>query len=267
MTQKTAPLKVRILGCGPTWGVPCLGFGWGKCNPDNPKNRRQRSSILVEDGTTRLLIDASPDARAQLFTAKVDALDAILLTHEHADHTRGLDELGALSRFQDKLLPIHASPKTFENVIKSVDYAFHAQNAHYLPFFSAHPFSDKSFTVGSLTIQPFLQDHGVTESWGFRIGDFAYSTDVVKMPEESFQVLEGVKVWVVDCLKRVPHLTHSHLTQTLEWIERVKPDRAILTHMSQDLDYDQLKAELPSHVEPAYDGLEIMVKSGEERKL
>lgn len=250
-------LKIRVLGCGPAWGVPSLGFGWGNCDPTNPKNRRTRASILVESATTRLLIDASSDARTQLLDANVNNIDAILLTHEHADHTRGLDELGAINRFQKKLLPVYAHADTLKEVLKSMDYAFHAHNTHYLPFFTAHTFDTNAFTIGDITIHPFFQDHGFTTSWGFRINDFAYSTDVVRLPESSFRILEGVKVWILDCLKKEQHLTHSHLQQSLQWVKRIKPHRTILTHLAPSLDYNALKAELPPHVEPAYDGMEI----------
>ncbi len=257
--MKAPALKIRILGCGPAWGVPLLAFGWGRCDPNNPKNKRFRSSILVESSTTRILIDASPDLRAQFLAASLHWVDAVLLTHEHADHTRGLDELGILNRFHKKLLPIYASAETLAHVYQSIEYTFKADNAHYAPFFTANTFTEEPFMIGDIPIQPFVQNHGFSTSWGFRMGDFAYSTDVVEMPEASFDKLKGIKLWIVDCLKRSFHPTHSHLNQTLGWIDRVQPDRAILTHMSPSLDYEELKSDLPPGVEPAYDGLETRV--------
>lgn len=249
-------LSVKILGCGPAWGVPSVCFGWGACDPENPKNRRSRSSIFLEyDHRLNLLIDTSPDLRTQLLDNNVSKIDAVLLTHEHSDHTRGLDDLCPISRFQKKPLPLYGSADTLRAIQRDWHYAFHSHNQHYLAFLESHAFSEEPFFVEGLKVQPFVQDHGFTKSWGFRIGAFAYSTDARGLSETAFSCLEGVETWVVDCLQREPHVTHSHLVQTLEWIKRVGAKKAVLTHLSPKLDYAQLKKELPHGIEPAYDGM------------
>lgn len=251
-------IAVTILGCGTSGGIPVIGNRWGDCDPKNPKNKRLRSSVLVEYHGKKILIDSSPDLRYQLLRAHVDTLDAVLYTHAHADHTHGLNDLCLVSRFKEAEIPVYADADTLSQLQQSFGYAFsNPGNEHYRPFLKPHTFEEKPFDLFGQTITPFPQDHGFCTSYGFRIGDFAYSTDVKAFAPDVLDQLKGLKLWVVDCLQYMPHQTHSHLDQTLEWIEVVKPERAILTHMSPRLDYETIKAQLPEGVEPAYDGLRI----------
>jgi phosphoribosyl 1,2-cyclic phosphate phosphodiesterase len=254
-------MRVTILGCGPSWGVPRIGGDWGACDPGNPKNRRRRCSILVEEGGAVMLIDTSPDLREQLLDASVLKIDAVLFTHAHADHTHGIDDLRSVNRMVGKPLPIYADPQTMSELQARFRYIFapvdnDATTAFYKP--SVEPFMfDGPFTAGGIPVIPFEQDHGFSKSFGFRFGDFAYSTDARQLDENAFAILEGVDTWIVDCIGYKPHPTHSHVEQTLSWIARVKPRRAIFTHMTESLDYDTLNRALPVGVAPAYDGMVI----------
>jgi len=256
-------MKVTILGSGPSGGVPLIGNDWGACDPGNPRNRRRRASILVQDRDATLLIDTSPDMRLQLLDAGIDRLDAILFTHAHADHCHGIDEVRALNRSMGEPMPIYASDETLAELRRRFAYIFRPQDpaagaVFYKPALIPHTI-DGPFEVAGVAVRPFVQDHGFSKTLGFRFGALAYSTDVVALDEEAFAALEGVEVWIVDCYRRTPHPTHTHLARTLEWIGRVRPKRAILTHMDRDLDYDTLCRELPAGVEPAFDGLIIEI--------
>jgi len=255
-------IKVTILGCGTSGGVPTIGDRWGTCDPKNPKNRRLRASVAValESGET-ILIDTSPDLRAQLLDNHIHDVDAVLYTHQHADHTHGLNDLGVVSRLKNKEIPVYGDEETLDDIVKSFGYAFYdPNNDHYLPFLKAHIIDLSPFSLFGQTIEPFRQDHGIIQSLGFKIGAFAYSTDVCRLDDTVLDHLQGkLDVWVVDCLRYEPHRTHSHLAQTLQWIEHVKPKRAILTHMCPYLDYDTLAKQLPDGVEPGYDGLSFRV--------
>jgi phosphoribosyl 1,2-cyclic phosphate phosphodiesterase len=250
---------VTVLGCGGSGGVPAVGNLWGVCDPTNPKNRRRRCSVLVEAGGAVLLIDTSPDCRDQLLDAGVRRLDAVLYTHAHADHLHGIDELRGINRLMRRPVPIWASAVTLQQIDERFAYTLkplEPGSSFYKPTLEPHEI-DGPFTVAGIEILPFEQDHGFSTTLGFRIGRFGYSTDVVELDERAFEVLAGVELWVVDCLRHEPHPTHSHLEKTLRWIERLKPRRAILTHMDPVLDYETLRAELPDGVEPGYDGLSV----------
>jgi phosphoribosyl 1,2-cyclic phosphate phosphodiesterase len=252
-------MKITILGCGPSSGVPVLGAGWYDCDPDDPRNRRRRSSILVEDGDAVLLVDSSPDCREQLLDAQVERLDAVLFTHAHGDHCHGVDDLRWINVAMKADLPAHASAITLAGVAERFGYAFQPLPAthigrYYKPVLTPHEITGP-FQVAGLDIVPFEQDHGFSTTLGFRFGPAAYSTDLVKLDEAGFAALDGIELWVVDCFRREPHHTHAYLELVLEWIARVKPKRAVLTHMGPTLDYATLKAELPGGVEPAYDGM------------
>ncbi len=255
-------MKVTILGCGGSGGVPVIGGYWGTCNPHNPKNRRRRVSILVQEGETNLLVDFGPDVREQLMSVQVTKLDGVLNTHAHADHVHGLDDLRRLYWINNNTpIPLYARAQDMRELERRFDYAFKPFNYGVKP---EPPFAQNIITgpmqFGDITVTPFEQDHGHITTLGFRFNDFAYSTDVRVMSEENFAVLAGIKVWVVDCVREEPgHKAHSHLAQTLEWIARVKPERAWLTHMDIHLDYDETLAKCPKGVEPAYDGLEIII--------
>jgi phosphoribosyl 1,2-cyclic phosphate phosphodiesterase len=254
-------MRVTILGCGPSGGVPLIGNDWGECDPANPRNRRRRASILLEDGGALILVDASPDMRLQLLDAGVSRLDAILFTHAHADHCHGIDEVRALNRAMGQPIPIHAAPATLAELKQRFSYIFRPSDpaagaAFYKP--SLIPtVIEGPFEVARVRVVPFVQNHGFGTTLGFRFGALAYSTDVVGLDEPAFAALEGVETWIVDCYRRTPHPTHSHLARTLEWIACVRPKRAILTHMDVDLDYETLRRELPAGVEPAHDGMVV----------
>jgi phosphoribosyl 1,2-cyclic phosphate phosphodiesterase len=252
-------MKVTILGCGPSGGVPMIGEDWGACDRSNPRNRRRRASILVQERGATLLVDTSPDMRLQLLDAGIGRLDAILFTHAHADHTHGIDEVRALNRAMGEPMPIYASAETLTELRQRFAYIFRPQDpaagaVFYKPALIPNTI-DGPFEVAGVAVTPFAQDHGFSKTLGFRFGAVAYSTDVVNLDEGAFAALAGVQVWIVDCYRRTPHPTHTHLARTLEWIDRVRPKRAILTHMDRELDYDTLCRELPAGVEPAYDGL------------
>jgi phosphoribosyl 1,2-cyclic phosphate phosphodiesterase len=254
-------MRVTILGCGASGGVPLITGEWGACDPTNPKNRRRRASIAVETNQTTLLVDTSPDLREQCLSNGIQKIDAALYTHDHADHTQGLDDLRPFIHAQKKPIPLYGDIETLNDLKDRFSYAFPiAENPPeiYRPFVSAH-IIEGPFVVGDITVTPFLQGHGYSMSLGFRFGKMAYSTDVLTLDEAAFQALEGIDVWIVDCLAMDPRPTHTHLSQTLEWIERVKPRRAYLTHMSHHLDYETLARLLPPGVAPAYDGMVIEV--------
>lgn len=250
-------MKVTILGCGSSSGVPFINGFWGNCDPSNPKNKRLRASVCVHHNNKNILIDCSPDVRFQLLQNGIKDIDAVLFTHAHADHCHGLNDLGLISRFKKKEIPLYGDKKTMDQIQHAFGYAFpqEADEGFYRHFVTANIIDDSPFELEGLKIHHFEQDHGVTTSRTFRIGKFAYSTDVKTLTKDQLDNLKGLDVWVVDCLREAPHLTHSHLEQTLEWIEYVKPKRAILTHLSIELDYDDLMKKLPASVEPAYDGL------------
>lgn len=252
-------MKVTVLGCGSSGGVPLIGNDWGVCDPDNPRNHRSRVSILVEEGDTVLLVDTSPDMRQQLLDAKVRKISAVIYTHAHADHCHGIDDLRSVNWLMQKPVPIYGDETTLADLEIRFPYVFQGSRVpghFYKPSVDARRI-DGAFEAEGVKVVPFKQDHGYGHSLGFRFGDFAYSTDVQHLDEAAFAALQGVKVWLVDCVREQPHPTHSHLDQTLAWIACVKPERAYLTHMSHMLDYAALVAKLPAGVEPAYDGLVI----------
>lgn len=252
-------VKLRILGCGPSGGIPFIGHRWGECDPHNPKNVRTRCSVLFQTKGKNILVDTSPDLRQQLLAANVSDINAVLFTHTHGDHVHGFNDLGLISRLKKEKIPLYGTEETIKELETVFSYAFAGEVGHYRPFVTPHVITPGNFEVIGVPIIAFEQDHGLGTTLGFRIGDVAYSTDVCGLSEEAFEALKGVRVWVVDCLSRKPHLTHSYLAQTLSWIDRVKPEQAILTHMGVEMDYEMLKRELPKGVEPAYDGLEIEI--------
>lgn len=246
-------MKVTILGCGTSGGVPSISGNWGACDPTDRRNRRRRVSIMVEQGDSRLIVDTSPDLREQCLDAGVDRLDAVLLTHDHADHTHGIDDLRGLS--YKRRTPVYADPVTLDTMRQRFGYVFDG-HAGYPAICDAHPISGP-FQIGSIPVTPFRQQHGDAFSLGFRFGRLAYSTDVSGFPEASWEALADLDLWIVDALRYEPHPTHAHLALTLEWIARIRPRRAILTHMNWDMDYAALAAQLPAGVEPAVDGLSV----------
>jgi len=254
-------VRVTVLGCGGSAGVPVIGNQWGLCDPANPKNRRMRPSVLVEQGGAAILVDSTPDLRQQLLNAGVTRLDGVVYTHHHADHAHGIDELREICRLMQQALPVYGMAEHLHELEQRFGYCFEPLPEGYpvyRPVLIANVVHGP-FELAGVPIVPFLQDHGYMTTLGFRFGRFAYSTDVMKLEEEAFAALEGIDTWVVDCTREDPHPVHAHLALTLEWIARVKPRRAYLTHMNNTLDYDALLAKLPPGVEPAYDGLVIEI--------
>ena len=266
-------LTFTILGCGSSGGVPRPALGWGACNPANPKNRRRRTSLLVEQrnaaGITRVLVDTSPDLREQLLEAEIDWLDAVLFTHEHADHTHGIDDLRGLFLHRRKRVPVYLDERTSQMMLTRFRYCFASPpGSEYPPIVREQRIAPlQPVTVegegGPITALPILQEHGDIPSLGFRFGALAYSCDLSGLPPESLPALAGLEVWIVDALRYTPHPSHFSVEETLAWIDRLKPRRAILTNLHSDLDYDELRSRLPAHVEPAFDGLRISLPSGD----
>lgn len=258
-------ISFRILGCGSSGGVPRLGGLWGACDPNNPKNARQRCSLLVTrtsgDKITRVLIDTTPDMRAQLLAADVGTLDAVVYTHNHADHVHGIDDLRMLVFNTRKRLQVWADGDTTNDLMGRFGYAFlQPKGSSYPPICELNLIKGDikvSGEGGDIVLQPFEVEHGNIDALGFRIGDVAYLPDVSLIPDEAWPKLQDLDCWIVDALRRDPHPTHSHLANTLQWVEKVAPKRAILTNMHNDLDYDTVAAETPDHVDPAYDGLTV----------
>lgn len=252
-------MRVVVLGCGGSEGVPTLGGpdgrgDWGACDPAHPRNRRTRASILVEAGETRVLVDTSPDLRAQLLANGIGRVSHVLYTHAHGDHTHGIHELRALSRASGGRLPIHADARTAERLKTAFGYIFEGGGG-YSPVAELR-LLDGPTRLGAVPVVPFVQGHGPGETTlGFRFGPVAYSTDALRLDEAAFAALAGVKVWIVDCLADAPMPTHAHVDLALAWIARVRPERAILTHMGRRLDYETLRRRCPPGVEPGYDGM------------
>jgi phosphoribosyl 1,2-cyclic phosphate phosphodiesterase len=261
-------LSLTILGCGSSGGVPRVGQGWGACDPTNPKNLRRRCSLLLERageaGKTIVLIDMSPDLRAQLLGENVDHLDAILLTHPHADHTHGIDDVRPLVIKAKHKIDLHMDEESSKVVHGHFDYIFVTPEGSYYPPLLC----DKRLTPGEICVvegpggaieaMPFRLDHGEIPSLGFRFGDIAYTPDLNGIPASSRAYLENLDLWIVDALRYTPHPSHFSVSETLDWIERLQPKRAILTNMHVDLDFERLRSELPANVEPAYDGMRIL---------
>lgn len=260
-----AELRATILGCGSSGGVPRLGGHWGECDPENPRNRRRRCSLLLErigpDGATQVLIDTGPDMRAQLLDAGIGRLDAVVYTHAHADHVHGIDDLRQLVFNMGAKLPVWADGPTQDSLLSRFAYAFtQPPKSAYPPILDMNSI-DGPFTIdgagGPLTLHPMRLNHGGIDALGFRVGDLAYCPDVVEIYPETWPMLDGLDVWIVDALRRTPHPTHAHLDLTLDWIARAKPARAVLTNMHLDLDYATVAAEMPDHITPAHDGMRI----------
>ncbi|MGI9372751.1 MAG: MBL fold metallo-hydrolase [Hyphomicrobiales bacterium] len=260
-------VKLTILGCGSSGGVPRVGNDWGLCDPNNPKNRRRRCSILLErtsgNGTTSALVDTSPDLREQLISAEVQYLDGVIYTHDHADHMHGIDDLRPLAIRNRERVKVWADARTTKLMLKRFDYCFATPTgSQYPPILEHNALSAyEPLTIdgagGDITVQPFELIHGEIMALGLRINDVAYTPDVSNIPKESMPYLEDLDCWIIDALRRTPHPSHFSLDDALEWIERMKPRNAVITNMHVDMDYDTLCNELPEGVAPAFDGMVI----------
>ena len=258
-------LQVTILGCGTSGGVPRVGDHWGACDPANPKNRRRRCSLLVErhgaGGETGVLVDTSPDLRQQLLDAGTGWIDGVLYTHDHADHVHGIDDLRQVAFNGRRRVDVYFDEATAKLLRSRFAYCFASPaGSDYPPILRGHEIvAGETVKIGgaggAIEALPFRQMHGSGETLGFRFGGLAYSPDVSDFPEESLKALHDLDVWVIDALRPAPHPSHFSVEQALAWIARVKPKRAVLTHMHVDLDYATLSRELPQGVEPAYDGM------------
>lgn len=265
-------IEATILGCGSSTGVPRLGGAdgageWGACDPNNPKNRRRRCSLLVRRGGTQLLVDTSPDLREQLLAARVTHLDSVLMTHPHADQTNGIDDLRPLTFLMRRRVDMHADTATLDHLMRQFSYCFATpEGSEYPPILNGHviaePFApfEIAGAGGPIPVLAFWQTHGPVRSLGYRFGGLGYSSDVSALDEAAFAALQGVDVWILDALRYKAHPTHANVETALAWIARVKPRRAILTNLHFDIDYEQLRKQLPANVEPAYDGMTVEVQ-------
>ena len=258
-------IRCTILGCGSSGGVPRVGGDWGACDKHNPRNTRLRCAALIEqqDGskTTSVLVDTGPDIRAQMLSSGIRTADAVLYTHEHADHTHGIDDLRFLAYRMRNRIEVWADERTRESLTRRFGYCFAGGGQKdYPPILSANTIhAPEPITVtgaaGPMLVTPIPQEHGHIPSLGFRVGNLAYSPDISGLPAGSEELLQNLDVWIVDALRYQPHVSHFNVDQALEWIARLRPKRAILTHLNVELDYDTLCNELPKGVEPAYDGM------------
>jgi len=269
MTTGRDILKITVLGCGSSPGTPRVNGDWGQCDPNNSRNARMRASILVEritsDGRTSVVVDTGPDFRAQMLMAGVTELDGVVYTHPHADHIHGIDDLRTFVLTNGEMLPIWADDATLARLRQAFGYCFATPpGSAYPPILQPHMIDhDKAFHVqgqgGALTFEPLYQAHGSIHSLGFRIGDFAYCSDVSKLPEQTMDKMGGLDVLIIDALQYREHPSHLSLAQALSVIQTLKPARAYLTHMHIPMDYDTVAAQTPDNVMPAHDGLEIVL--------
>lgn len=259
----SAILKFTILGCGSSAGVPRIGGNWGACDPDNPKNRRRRCSLLVERitdaGVTTALIDTGPDLREQLLSANIARLDAVLYTHPHADHVHGVDDLRVVVYNMKSRLQVYADAPTTNDLIARFGYVFvQPKGSNYPPILDLNPI-DGPITItgagGDIVFEPIEVEHGRINALGFRIGGLAYLPDVSDMDEKAWKAVENLDYWILDALRYDPHPTHIHFEKSLEWITKAAPKKAILTNMHVDLDYATIANTTPESVSPAYDGM------------
>jgi phosphoribosyl 1,2-cyclic phosphate phosphodiesterase len=260
-------VTLTILGCGSSAGVPRPALGWGACDPANPKNRRRRCSLMAEaeseHGITRVVIDTSPDLREQLIDAEVEHIDAVFLTHEHADQTHGIDDLRSVALKQRKRIPFYLNQSTAREILPRFSYCFESPaGSDYPPILERKSIeAGESHTIdgkgGSLKLSAFIMQHGNIPALGYRIGNAVYTPDVNDIPEESWPALQSLDLWIIDGLRYTQHPSHFSLSDALSWIERFRPKRAVITNMHSDLDYEAVRGQLPDGVIPAYDGMRL----------
>jgi phosphoribosyl 1,2-cyclic phosphate phosphodiesterase len=255
-------MRVTVLGCGTSAGVPQVGCTCAVCRSPDPRNKRRRCAIFIEAKGHRILVDTGPDLRQQCLDAGIGAIDALLYTHAHADHVHGIDDLRQINNVIMAPIPTFAHASVFERIRGRFPYVFeggHSEHGFWRPEIDPHPI-EGPFRVGGVEIVPFRQKHGRGESWGFRIGRFAYSTDTDGLSDEVLEFLNGLDVWIVDALRDRPHPSHAHLRIALGWIERIRPRRSYLTHMNHEVDYADWASRLPLGVLPAHDGMVVEVE-------
>ncbi len=255
------PLSITVLGSGTSTGVPTIGCRCEVCTSEDPRDNRLRPSILIRYAGRGILIDTTPDFRAQALRAPIERVDAILYTHAHADHILGLDDVRPFNYRQRAEIPIYANQGTLDAIRRVFRYAFEPEPAQTsIPRLKLHPIEDDSFDLFGLTITPLRVWHGDVEILGFRFGDAAYVTDQSDIPESSKEKLHNLDVLFLDALRHKPHPTHSTVAQSLKWVEELAPRRTFFTHISHDLRHARTEESLPSGVHLAYDGLEIIVE-------
>ena len=254
-------MKVRILGCGTSSGVPRIGNDWGACDPTEQRNRRTRSSILIDSDGDQLLVDCGPDMREQLLAAGTADLAGVIVTHDHADHCHGIDDLRQIAHHIGAPVPLHARPETLRRLARRFAYAFEGTPL-YPAVIDPKPLGD-TLTLGSATLTFTDQPHGGITSLGLRVEEggaaLGYAIDFHHMTDEMRSLYAGVDVWICDCLRRKPHPTHAHLESVLGWAREMKVGQLLLTHLDKSMDYATLVAELPDWAAPAHDGQEVVL--------
>ncbi len=261
-------LRVIVLGCGGSAGVPMLGGAdgrgdWGACDPAEPRNRRSRASIVLEaaDGH-RVLVDTGPDLKQQLLANGIGRIDSILYTHAHADHVAGLDDVRTLNRILDEPIAVYGTGTVLAELAHRFAYAFRPWSppGFYRPVLVPHEVAaGDRLEIDGLPLALFEQRHGRGTTLGIRIGSFSYSTDVVALDDAALAAIAGSEVWLVDCFQRQPHPAHADLSLVAGWARRLGIRRTVLTHMGTDMDWDWMRRNLPDGLEPAFDGMVLSV--------
>jgi len=257
----TTETQICILGCGSSAGVPLVGHQWGQCDFNNPKNNRTRCGAMIKIDDHVWLIDVTPDFRQQAIRERIDRVDGVMLTHAHFDHIGGLDDLKPFSVRQGHPIPVWMDQATWEIIHLRYPYALVGSNGSYAPFLLPQ-LIEGPFVVAGTEVIAFEQDHGYSTSLGFRFPNWAYSTDVVRLNDEAMSILRGVKLWLVDCMGRTSKITHAHWDITMDWIDQVDPEQAVLIHMGTEMDYEAVCRDLPDHIRPAYDGMCLSIAAG-----
>ena len=272
MREPAQHITATILGCGSSGGVPRVGGDWGDCDPKDPKSKRTRCALLLtgtgsdKSKKTHVLIDTGCDMRSQLLSANVTHLDGVFYTHEHADHTHGIDDLRALALASHARIDVYFAERTKNHITNCFSYCFSApKGSEYPPILNANEiFPGQEITIegegGTITLLPILQTHGSITTLGYRIKNFLYSCDVSDFPEESHEHLAGLDTWILDALRPTPHPSHLSLPQSLDWIARFEPKRAILTNLHINMNYQNISQDTPENVAPAYDGMQIEIR-------
>lgn len=256
-------LKITVLGCGSSTGTPAAGNIWGRCDPSEPKNRRLRASILIQSEATDIIVDASYDLRHQMNAYNIGKLDAVLISHAHSDHVNGIDDLKVMTYTQGAPLPCYSNQETLDEIYRRWPYVIDGgSDGVYKSFLTRHMITPYiPFTVGDIEILPVLQDHGTMDSLGFRIGDFAYCIDVMRLDDKALDALQGVKTWIVDGGGHHADYikTHARFDTVFKWVERLKPDMTFISDLTIGMDYNAIAQELPPHIRPLYDGMIINI--------